>query len=275
MGIVWSPQAVKGLTFTVDYWNTVQTDVVSSAENYSAILAARFWQALGSSDAARDAAARNPTTLAAAVAQIYQQTGVTMLWEPDGGTNGLGGLTTTGIALQNVYRTNLAGAKTHGYDFGVAFTYDVGNLGTFGWDTKATYQQSYQYQALQGEEFTELAGFYSSSYEGAWPKWRAVSTLSWKWKNLDVSAAWHHFHRVMLQDGVDPIFNTDHLYSFDTWDFNVGYVLPWTKTQILIGVENAFDKLPPRTQGATNNFVGAGGYDVKGMFTYVRLTQKF
>ncbi|HUL54279.1 MAG TPA: TonB-dependent receptor [Opitutaceae bacterium] len=275
LGVAWSPQAVKNLTFTLDYWNIVQTDVVSSAEDYASIIAERFWQALGSSDAARDAAARNPTSLAAAVAQIYQQTGVTVLWEPDGGPDGLGGLSQNNTAIANVYRTNLAGVKTHGYDLGVQFSYDVGNLGTFGWDTKATYQQSFQYQALQGEPFLELAGFYKSSFEGAWPKWRVASTLSWKWKNLDVNATWHHINHIALIDGVDPTFGNDHLYSYDTWDFNVGYVLPWTKTQILIGVENAFDKLPPRTSFATNNFVGAGTYDVKGCFYYARVTQKF
>ena len=95
------------------------------------------------------------------------------------------------------------------------------------------------------------------------------------WKNLNVEATWHHIQHVTLEDGLDTVFNTDHLYSYDTWDFNAGYVLPWIKTQVQVGVENAFDKIPPRTSGATNNFVPAGGYDVKGMFYYARVTQKF
>jgi hypothetical protein len=275
VGVAWSPQGLKGLTLSLDYWNIKQTDVVSTAENYAAIVAKRFWSALGTTDAARDAAARNPTTLAAAVAQIQQSTGVTVLWDPAGGSNGLGGLSQNNIAETGVYRTNLAGTKTDGFDFSANYVYITPDMGTYTFDLKATYTLKYDYQALVGESYDHLAGMYSSSFEGAWPKWRAASVLGWNWKGISANATYHFNQRTTLEDGFDSKYNRSYLPSFNTWDFETSYTLPWSKTQLTLGVENAFNVLPPLTSFALNNFVPAGVGDVKGRYVYVRVSQKF
>ncbi len=275
VGVAWSPKEIKGLTLSLDYWNIKQTNVVSTAENYAAIVAKRFWEALGSSDAARDAAARNPTTLAAAVAQIKTQTGVTVEWDPDGGSNGLGGLSQNNVAETGVYRTNLAGTKTDGFDISGNYAYNTPDMGTFSLDLKATYTRAFDYQALVGEAYDKLAGVYSSSFEGAWPKWRASSVLGWNWKGVGANATYHFNQRTKLEDGFDSVYNRDYLPSFNTWDFQASYKLPWTKSVLTLGVENAFNVLPPLTSYALNNFVPAGVGDVKGRYVYARFSQKF
>ena len=275
VGGAYSPKAIKGLTFTLDYWDVKQKDVVSSAENYAAIVAKRFWEALGTTDAARDAAARNPVTRAAAVNSIKASTGVTVNYDPQGGANGLGGLTQNETALANVYRANLAGAKTHGVDVGVSYEFPATEVGTFALDVKGTCTLGYSYQALQGEAYADLEGKYSSSFEGGWPKWRLATVLNWQKKDISANIVWHYTQRLTLEDGMDGQFNRDYLPSYSTFDAQVGYKLPWFKTQVMFGVENAFSKTPPLTSYATNNFVPAGLYDVKGRMYYVRISHKF
>ena len=85
----------------------------------------------------------------------------------------------------------------------------------------------------------------------------------------------HFSQATTLEDGRDPTYKRDYLPSFNTWDFQVSYKLPWTKTNLAIGVENAFNRLPPLTVYALNNFVPAGVADIKGRFMYVRVSQKF
>ncbi len=275
IGGAYSPAAVKGLTFTVDYWNVKQKDVVSSAENYAAIVAKRFWEALGSSDAARDAAARNATTRAAAVASIQKSTGVTVVYDPYGGAAGLGGLSLNDTALVNVYRANLAGAKTDGVDVGVSYLFPATQVGTFTLDVKGTCTLSYSYQALVGEPYAELAGKYSSSFEGGWPKWRLATVLGWNMKDMGANVVWHYTKKMMLEDGLDGTYGRDYLPSYSTFDAQISYKLPWLKSQVMLGVENAFSRVPPLTSYATNNFVPAGLYDVKGRMYYMRLSHKF
>jgi iron complex outermembrane receptor protein len=275
VGVVFSPRTIKGLTVSIDYFNTEIKNRVSTAENYAAIVAKRFWEALGPTDAARDAAARNPVTLAQTVAAIKQQTGVTVVWEPDGGPEGLGGLSQNNIALQDVFRTNLAGTKTDGADLNVTYTRQLGGWGNLTFDGKATYMRRFKFQALAGEPLEDLAGMYSSSFEGAWPKWRLATALDWRWKDVGANAIYHFSQSTKIEDGVDPVFNRDYLPSFATWDFQVSYRMPWIKTQLMVGVENACNQIPPLTSFATNNFVPSGVGDVRGRFWYVRLSQKF
>lgn len=275
VGGAYSPKAIKGLTLTIDYWNVKQKDVVSSAENYAAIVAKRFWEALGSSDAARDAAARNPTTRAAAVNSIRQSTGVTVVYDPNGGASGLGGLSQNETALINVYRANLAGAKTNGVDIGVSYLFPATEAGTFNLDVKGTCTLGYSYQALVGEPYAELEGKYSSSFEGGWPKWRLASILSWNKKDIGANIAWRYTQKMALEDGLDGSYNRDYLPAYSTYDAQISYKLPWIKSQLMIGVENALAKTPPQTSYATNNDVPAGLYDVKGRMYYARISHKF
>ncbi len=275
LGVAYSPKGLNGLTLTVDYWKVKQTDVVSSADDYARIIAKRFWESLGSSDAARDAAARNPATLATAVASIKAQTGVTVLWEPDGGPAGLGGLSQSGIAESGVYRTNLAGTKTDGFDLGATYQWDSHSFGRFALDLKATYTKKFDYQALVGDEWQHLGGEYGTGFEGIWPKWRTNAVLDWRWKGIGAVATWRHVDHVKIDAGMDDIYGRDYLPSWDVWDFQASYRIPVSKTDIAIGVENAFNRPPPQTSYALNNFVPGGAYDVKGTFYYVRLQQKF
>jgi iron complex outermembrane receptor protein len=275
LGFAYSPNAIKNLTVTIDYWNVKQTNVVSSAESYAAIVARRFWEALGSTDAARDTAARNPTTRAAAVNQIRQSTGVTVVYDPSGGANSLGGLSVDEIALQNVYRTNLAGAKAAGVDLAVSYQYRTPAWGTYTIDVKGTYTQQYDQQAMVGEPYQKLAGLYSTAYEGGWPRWRIASVLGWSMKDWGANIVWHYTKKITLQDGMDATYGRDFLPQFSTFDAQVSYKLPWLKSHIQLGVENAFAKVPPLTEFALNNDVPAGLYDVKGRMYYVRFSQKF
>jgi hypothetical protein len=275
IGGAYSPKGLKGLTVTIDYWNVKQQDVVSSAENYAAIVAKRFWEALGTTDAARDAAARNPTTRAAAVNAIKASTGVTVVYDPIGGASGLGGISQSDIGLQNVYRANLAGAKTNGVDVAVSYLFPATEVGTFTLDVKGTCTLGYSYQALAGEPYADLEGKYSSSFEGGWPKWRIATVLNWQKKDLGANVVWHYTQKMALEDGMDGTFNRDYLPAYSTYDAQISYKLPWIKSQLMLGVENAFAKVPPLTSYSTNNFVPAGLYDVKGRMYYARISHKF
>lgn len=269
-GVVYSPDAIRGLSITVDYWETEQTDVISTAADYARVVANRFWEELGSTDAERDAAARNPATLAATVAAIQQQTGATVVWGEAEGPAGLGGI----FSINNVSRANLAGQNAKGIDFAITYQRATARAGTFNFDLRATRQLLFERQALQGDPWDDLTGLYSSTFDGAWPEWRAYFEMSWRLGNLVVTPAVSYIDGVELQDGEDPVYERDHLASYATVNLQVAYQLPW-ETNLAIGVENLGDRVPPQTAFAANNDVPGGLYDVRGRFFYARLSKTF
>ncbi len=275
VGVAYSPKSTKGLTLTADYWYVKQTDKVATPDDYARVVAKKFWDTLGSSDAARDAAARNPTSRAAAVATIKQQTGVDVRYDPNGGASGLGGLDVSDNAMVGVGRVNLAGQNTDGVDFGAVYSYNAAELGNYLLDVKAIWTRSFDHQAIAGEPFEHWAGMYSSGTQGVFPKWRYNVNLSWQKGKFGANATYHYLQRVTSDGGIDANYNRDYLPGFTTWDFLVSWRPRGDKVTFALGMENAFNQPPSQTSLALNNRVPIGAYDVKGRYWYARAQYKF
>lgn len=268
-GVVYSPKAIRRLTVSLDWWKVGQKNVVAAPEDYARVVASRFWKSLGATDAARDAAAKDPAKLAAAVAAIKQQTGVEITYAPDAG-DGFGAIE----YMDGVSRFNLASQLSEGCDLSLNYQLPLDNLGTLLFDAKATRMLRVVRVAIDGDPAEDLTGVYSSTAEGQWPKWRGALDVAWLYKDLTLNGTLRYMSGVKLNDGLDPVYGRDHLDSYTTLDLQASYKLPW-QTTLSVGVENLTNREPEQTSFSTNNNVPSGAYDVKGRFFYVRAVKKF
>ena len=270
VGVAWSPPQVKGLTFTVDYWQIKQKQVIASAESAAALVVDEFWESLGATDAARDAAARNATTVAAASAALLARTGILVEYNGAGGASGLGGID----FVYNAYRSNLSLSDSSGIDVAVNYVFNTQDWGNFTFDLNGTRTLAVKQQNFIGSEVTDFAGLYSAAVEGGWPEWRVRFTPTWSWRKLQVAASLNYMSDLQLGD-FDATYGRDVLPSWTTYDAQVSYELPWWRTTVAVGCENIGNKPPQQTTQSLNNDTPAGLYDVKGRFVYVRASMKF
>ena len=269
-GFAWSPKEIKGLTVTLDYYRITQKNVIASAESTASRLIEEFWNALGTTDAARDAAARNVATRTGIINAIAARTGIVLEYSDVGGDPGLGGID----FVNRAYRSNLSLSSTEGIDVSLNYTRRLGDWGNLILDWNTSYMLHSQQQSFAGSPKDEFAGRYSAAAEGGWPRLRSRFSPTWTFKRFQATAAVNYVSKLQLGD-FDASYNRDVLPAWITYDAQVSYQLPWFNTTVAIGCENLGNKPPQQTTQATNNDTPAGLYDVKGRFYYARLTTKF
>lgn len=175
---------------------------------------------------------------------------------------------------------NSANFTTEGVDTGVKYKFGT-PVGKFRASLDVTYTRSFEYAILPTSNKVEAAGTYDSQF-GNYAKWRSTGALWWNWQSME--AGW----TLRYIDGVDIASSlgqgsgrpaaTEVLsvggVSYN--DFAFGYNLEKSKTKLLVGVENAFDKQPPLFyQYALNANTNVETYDTIGRFVYLRISQSF
>jgi outer membrane receptor protein involved in Fe transport len=164
---------------------------------------------------------------------------------------------------------NLAYQKVSGYDFEVIYKHNTASFGTFNFRSTATYTKFYGFTRTPNVEPANLAG------RSGYPRYRLQSFLDWNKKNYSAGVRHNYIHRYgdFARDG----YEVGRYYTVGAY---VGYDIPsgissWLdKANLVIGVDNAFDKRPPL-------YYDAVGYDQgyvarpAGRFFYVNVRKQF
>jgi iron complex outermembrane receptor protein len=261
-GFVYTPKQVKGLSLTVEYSRIDQKNIVGTIPSATIVQSV---ETLG---------------LASPYAAYIHYN------SPTGSeVSGPGGISSH--PPQAIYvlasLVNLGGNDVDSTDITLEYTFPT-NFGKFDFTSTWTWYNSDTLQLIPTEPFYQYSG-YASVNEGTVPKWRTYTTLDWKKDGLDAVIGVTYISSVQdIGTGGDDQYGFESVASFTafdaslTYDFNhlhMGYGLDGLK--VTIGVNNAFDKLPPLAINAfPNTNADVGTYDgAIGRMWYVSGSYKF
>jgi outer membrane receptor protein involved in Fe transport len=181
---------------------------------------------------------------------------------------------------------NLGDVDARGVDVGFQYRLPETNFGQFRYGLNATYIERFTREILAGVPGGTLynAGVYNAQ-DGLFPRWKALSTLDWRWGNWGASWTARYIHRFSLgsdliggpsADGAIPNVVLDYgsttYHNLEgSWTYE-----PW-KTTIRVGVDNVNDKGPPilYQNNVTNANTDVVSFDTIGRFYWVRFSVAF
>ncbi|MDE1897638.1 MAG: TonB-dependent receptor [Xanthomonadaceae bacterium] len=196
------------------------------------------------------------------------------------------------IQVINEPNVNLGRLDTSGVDFG--FKYRLPQFNVFGVDPgnfavnfDSTYISTYNNNAAPGTSVATLhnAGVYTSQF-GNFPRWRALGALNWNRGAWNASWRLRYIGTVKIgsadlaqhlsADGGIP-GTVRYLPSVIYNDLSLGYNIAPINTKLQIGVNNAFNKLPPLfyQNVVINANTDVNTYDVIGRYYWASATVKF
>ena len=247
-GFVATPKFLDGLTVSVDY------SVITEKQIVGVVPANTIIQSVETAG-----------TASPYVGLVHYNTGV----GPE--VSGPGGI--SGHSAQSIYviqnLVNLAGAKVNSTDITFDYVKKVANVGRFEFVSTWTWYNSYKLELIPTEPYYQYAGF-ASENEGTVPKWRTNTTLDWSDRGMDVFVGATYVSSVQdIGVGGDDQFGLEGVPSFLDWDFGLTYdfkalhASKWLDgLKVTIGVNNAFDKMPPLAINAfPNTNADVGSYD--------------
>jgi iron complex outermembrane receptor protein len=244
-GIVYDPNFVEGLSFTVDYWTYKIEDLITQLDpNFAS------QQCVNSADPAfcglihRYAAG----TAVEGEIQVFEEPVV-----------------------------NLGKLETDGFDIGVKYSLRDTPAGTFNISLDMTRILSYESTPSPGAAPIEIAGTFDRQF-GNYAKWRGLMGIGWAMGGFDGLLTLRYIHSLQVNDPDGKIENAPPLEigSMTYVDASVGYMFP-SNTKIQVGAINIADKQPPLLY--QNNVINANTdvstYDLLGRRWFAGLSQKF
>jgi outer membrane receptor protein involved in Fe transport len=244
-GIVYDPNFVEGLSFTVDYWTYEIEDLITQLDPNFAITQCVN---TGNPDFCGLAFRYPAGTAVAGEIQVFREPIV-----------------------------NLGKLETDGVDFGVKYSLRETAAGTFNISLDMTRILSYESTPAPGAEPIEIAGTFDRQF-GNYAKWRGLLGVGWAMGGFDGLLTLRYIHSLQVNDPDGLIEDAPALQigSMTYVDATVGYTFP-SNTKIQVGGINLADKQPPLLY--QNNVINANTdvstYDLLGRRWYVGLSQKF
>jgi iron complex outermembrane receptor protein len=233
-GFVWTPQAVKNLSITVDYSSIKQSGIVGVVPQGTII------QSVETSGTA------SPYI---GLVHLNTPTGPVLT-----GAGQISSHSPQAIWIINQL-LNLGGTNVRSTDVAVDYVFPLVGDNRFSVSTALVWYESYKIQTVTSEPFYEYAGFATKLIGGAGtvPTYRTYTTLSWR------NQAWDAFVAHTFIPGVDDIGTGGSSASAPTpvasynqfdfgvsYDFKAGHLSHWLDgLKLSVGVNNVFNKSAP------------------------------
>lgn len=252
------PAWMSSLTATVDYFNIEIENVISSV-GFSTSLSRCFDPTYNSSF--------NNTNIYCAAIKRDTDTG----YLTSAGING-------SISAQ---AANLATFKASGVDLSVSYNLNLADYGMPAWagrlgfSTQGTWYKNQQSQNLPGDPFSEnFVGGIGDGTPGetTLPEYKFNTRFSWAYEDVSVSLRWSYIDSV-VDDAAGPrdigeIDAYNYFYLNGSWSVN-------DTLEVFGGVDNLFDKAPPRYASGFQYQTDPSTYDVIGRYFYVGARARF
>ena len=261
VGATYSPSFIEGLDITVDWWRLEKTDlIVYSVQG----LVTEFRQSYpGGADGSQTPPPENSPYLYRNGGQIEYDYNDSA--EPIQIIHGAG-------------PRNVAGENIEGIDIIIRYRFDTDSLGTFTFTSDSSYTLDWEQQSATTGEWNSFIGEYDGDV--AYPRLKSTLSAVWQFGDFTVGADAQYIGttrdiNVNEGDGLKT-----HVEEHIEVDFVVSYVLPFFKsdlqsTTLTVGVENAFDEMPPLMATAFSNNYPERNYDPRGRYWFVRINQSF
>ena len=253
VGVVYSPKAVKGLYFSLDYWNIKQTDLISTIGAANILNSV---EALGASS------------------PYINSVGIGSFTGPHPTAPGKISTTQTDDIYVTDTLVNIAGQKLNGFDAVVRYTFNADRIGRFDFESNIGYYLHYKVKGLPDVAEVDTAAA-SSFSNGTIPRWIAYSSITYTRGSYDVVLGERHI------PGVHDIEDDTHTGSVDTFDLSASYtfgssVKYLSGAKFSLGVRNLFNKFGPIDSTVfTDSNVDTSTYDPVGRFFYGAIKYKF
>lgn len=176
--------------------------------------------------------------------------------------------------------------ETSGVDAQINWSTDIGP-GTFGINTTFSYLIDMEVTEFPGAPTIDYAGTLGGGglvgLSGGFFQWKLFNNFSYTYDRLYVGLQWQHLPSVRSGSyALDPNTTTMGAPSYDLFNLATSYAVT-DNTVVRFGVDNLFDKAPPRTGVNTAPPPGtlaggsydAGNYDVIGRRFYIGATTSF
>ncbi|MDT9600107.1 TonB-dependent receptor [Sphingosinicella rhizophila] len=182
----------------------------------------------------------------------------------------------------NSTSANFGGVKTDGFDAKADYRFETG-AGVFNAGLSATYVNNFDAATLPGQPAIERAGRAGSiSLGGSIPRWKATGSLAWSWRGLQLSTTGRYIHSYKdvntfdVETGrrVASQFIVDAQVGF-TFGKGIGPSNPWLDdVDLRVGVFNLFNKAPPFSEVTTEGYDYTQA-DLRQRFVYLKLSKPF
>ena len=265
-GFVFTPQAVPGLTGSIDWWD-IKVDQVIGSIPVNVILS----KCLDTSDPSFcSQLVRQPNT--------FSLTG--------------NSIASGGYIIQKDF--NIGGAEVEGIDLQSSYKLMLpAQLGTLRFTLNGSYMLKDTTTPLPGEHTFDCVGLFGSTCQTVNPRWRHILSATWQTPaNLDVGMNWRFIGKVGYDaNDSDPTLHAAQqaiLGAYNDFDKtlpNISYIdlfavwnTPFKGLTVRAGINNVLDKDPPiatfeiTSGGAANTY---STYDSLGRQLYLAFTAKF
>jgi outer membrane receptor protein involved in Fe transport len=257
VGLVLMPKAIQGFTAAFDYYKVDITKTIGT---------------LGSNDIQNQCAATgNP-----ALCGLIHRDRLGTLW-----------ITTDGYTITT--NQNIGKLGSEGVDANATYSHALGSAGLVTFNIIGTYLRHSTIDT--GLYAYDCVGFFGNTCGVPSPKWRHLARLSWESKfNTSLSIGWRMIGGVTNDEGSPnpalgipddiPLLKANNIFTIPaTHYFDLGLTYKLKKNyQVVLGVNNIFDKEPPLAPGQSPNDYGTGfygTYDSLGRFIHMSLQFNF
>lgn len=256
LGVVLEPHWVKNLSVTVDYYN-ISVDNSISTIGFSTILNSCYPDEAGVTPQYCNFVARDPGS--------HRITNITNL------------------------QTNVGGNDTRGVDVALRYALPTA-FGRFSFAVDTNFLGKYTETKADGTVISGKGNFdlADQGTYGIFPSFKGNLGVTWGWKGLGAGVATRYLNGfkecanargVSGTDGSCRLFPNESrdVSSYNTWDAFVSYGLTsaFGKTNLAVGMLNAFDRTPPKIYNGFTASTDPSAYDLMGRFVYVRLGHNY
>lgn len=266
-GVVWSPKGIKGFSASVDYFNIDERDLIASIPTTTIV-----------NDVERLGAA---STYAGLVRQAVSVGGETHFGTgaPITAPGQVTARPSDEIWISNNI-VNVAGYWQDGFDTKLTYDYSTERLGKFRVTTVGTFIRNYVVQVLPSSAPVGYQDGYfarGTSSQGVFARYRLNNRLDWNLKHWNAGIG--HTYVPSLDDLTNPTpfrVKKYHKFDFQVGHSFTGYSNKWLKgLSVTAGVNNVFNKFPPRIPSEGNQSHDINAYDAIGRLVYVQARYKF
>jgi iron complex outermembrane receptor protein len=235
-GLVWTPSIIEGLTTTIDYFRIKQDNVIdANAQNLI-----------------------NINTSTGLLSDIV--------------------IRDSNYEIQQIIAQNINTGKRDisGFDLSARYHYNSGDLGRFTFALNGSHFINYTVQGHKDAKMTDIAGTFvddASDGLGAIPDWKTNIGVLWN------QGSWQGGYTIHFVSSLrETVPSTDRLRRVNSWithDAQLGYNFKVGKgLKVLVGIDNLFNRDPPKIASAFNNNIDARTHELKGRYLYLKLSQK-
>jgi len=237
-GIVYTPNWLEGLSFTIDYYNVELENAISG-------LGGDF--------------------ILNSCANTGELCDLITRFGPDSGVEGA-------VSSIDNRLTNVGGVKTDGWDFGIAFRGLETGYGNFDFRVDASYISKYDKEVAGGQVIPH-AGLFIDDQDGWFGRIKANVGVDWNIRDVRVAYLARYIHGAQ-ETGEDLFFGNPfvrRISSATYHDLQFTYNLRNTGASFVLGVNNLFDRDPSESWTGFNDNTDVRTFDTMGRVMYARV----